>query len=688
MKNNQHNDAVGDNRSPALRPQETALRDGVDQADVLPAETCPVLQVQSTSAALASGAKQAAQCTPPVSCQIRPWLSFFFDGTGNNMDADVGTAKHSNVAKLYRVHPEDDVCNARYRIYVPGIGTYFKAVGDDGGHKAGLGMGYLGEARLNWALQEFDRRIAKHLADARSPGASIVDINVALFGFSRGAALARAFSNMLVEQRCTITSNGLRFKQGNHRFRIRFMGLYDTVASVGLPLSSNTTSPLDLLFGVKQIIHSRVTSPAFARVRPATLAFAAGAAPGADPAPGAADGHREWGEKMAISPMVEQVRHFIAAHEIRNSFPVESVSILRDGKVIKPEQFHETVFPGVHSDVGGSYRPGEGARSLVRQEKLGLIPLHSMYQFALDAGVPLLTKTQWQGFQQDDFAIAPSMLQTYNHYQSKVRGLSTLGPLVNAHMAFYYAWRFRSIRLKQQGNRKEAAEIARVDRQFQQDGRALDAEIAALERKEVATSREVAAASQRRINYIQGNYGNPRLPDLPKYDAEIRDARERHDLARDLFLRAKAKRFALPDMNDFATLVDMYDAQLVSDAKAIRAAISERGMFGGAPDPAKRQTLRPHYKALLDAFENEFIHHRGLQDETIIAFFDKYVHDSLAGFAQDATLPSDPRVIYLGGDEKYRYAHLNRQPGTEVQYAHAGGDPASSTEGHASVSQA
>ena len=44
----------------------------------------------------------------------------------------------------------------------------------------------------------------------------------------------------------------------------------------------------------------------------------------------------------------------------------------------------------------------------------------------------------------------------------------------------------------------------------------------------------------------------------------------------------------------------------------------------------------------------------------IIAFFDNYVHDSLAGFARDATLPSDPRVIYIGADVKAKYALLYR----------------------------
>jgi len=32
------------------------------------------------------------------------------------------------------------------------------------------------------------------------------------------------------------------------------------------------------------------------------------------------------------------------------------------------------------------------------------------------------------------------------------------------------------------------------------------------------------------------------------------------------------------------------------------------------------------------------------------------VHDSLADFNYDATLPSDPRVVYVGGDERAQFA--------------------------------
>ena len=73
----------------------------------------------------------------------------------------------------------------------------------------------------------------------------------------------------------------------------------------------------------------------------------------------------------------------------------------------------------------------------------------------------------------------------------------------------------------------------------------------------------------------------------------------------------------------------------------------------------RRGPLRPHYAALIEAYDNEFLHQRGLKDADIIAFFDTYIHDSLAGFAQDQTLPSDPRVMYIGGDTKMLYARLN-----------------------------
>ena len=59
---------------------------------------------------------------------------------------------------------------------------------------------------------------------------------------------------------------------------------------------------------------------------------------------------------------------------------------------------------------------------------------------------------------------------------------------------------------------------------------------------------------------------------------------------------------------------------------------------------------------LFRSYLDEFERNRGLRDAKIIEFFDDYVHDSLAGFDTDETWPSDPRIVYVGGDNKLRYA--------------------------------
>ena len=241
---------------------------------------------------------------------------------------------------------------------------------------------------------------------------------------------------------------------------------------------------------------------------------------------------------------------------------------------------------------------------------------------------------------------------------------------MNTHMALYYAWRFRAIHLKEKGDIREAQAISANSRQFETERAALDKEISGLDKENNVAMRALLQAQARRTAYLQGNYGNPDLSDLDSYDNKIAEAQDREAAAQDALLRAKARRDALPDMTHFASLVEMYDRQLLADARAIRASSTTSGGFGGASASGKREDLRPHYKVLMDAYENEYVHDNGLKDEKLISFFDNLVHDSLAGFAKDATLPSDPRVVYLGGDEKYKYAVIDRQRGKgTVEYA-------------------
>jgi hypothetical protein len=667
MKKNQKNDQVGDTLSPALKPHPKALR-ADDVAPLLSASSAAKSSrsVHITDLASLSN-RERSDLSSALTCKQTLWFSFFFDGTGNNLDADEETLKHSNVAKLYRAHVENDKKNGIYRLYIPGVGTYFKDVGDPGGTDLGLGAGSFGEERLTWALHQFDLLLARHVSRAANPTNDIVEINLSAFGFSRGAALARAFIDMFLEQRCShpTGTSVLRLKVGAYPVRIRFMGLFDTVASVGTPMSLNNTSFIGAAASsVSFCIYHRLNDRGLAEVTPVRLAFGKDARPGADPAVGHADGHNSWGERMHISPIVEEVRHFVAAHEIRNSFPLDSVTVLERGKLICPAHFHETVYPGVHSDIGGSYRPGEGGRAFAPSEKLGLIPLTHMFEYALAKGVPFLPRSAWKELQHRDFAMQISVQECYNHYLNILGAKSSLGALLNASMGLYFAWRFRAIRRKAEGDNAESNRVEQSRSTFENDRRLHGLEVAKLEKASTEATRKCNELRVRRINLVDNvNRGKTSADVIKKLDDALIDAELLQAQAQDSYLQAKAELDTIPAMNDFNAMLTMYDKQLLSDVTAIRKSMSEseKPMFGVE---TKRADLRPHYLALVTAYENEFVHKKGMTDPKLIAFFDNYVHDSLSGFAKDATLPSDPRVVYVGGDEKLKYATLGQPTDT------------------------
>jgi hypothetical protein len=134
-------------------------------------------------------------------------------------------------------------------------------------------------------------------------------------------------------------------------------------------------------------------------------------------------------------------------------------------------------------------------------------------------------------------------------------------------------------------------------------------------------------------------YARPRTAEQEKY----------HQLAikqEDVYLKACARYDTRPgSVEDLVENLELYDEQLLADAKTLKA-IWNNG----------KRPLRPHYQAVLDAYIAVYEKKSGKLDSEVIAFFDDYVHDSLAGFATDSTLPSDPRCIYTGGDTELKYA--------------------------------
>lgn len=220
---------------------------------------------------------------------------------------------------------------------------------------------------------------------ASTPKPQLVEVFIDVFGFSRGAAQARTFCNWMDD-----------LFQGDRlagvMTHIRFLGLFDTVAAVGVGASASAFT----------------------------------------------DGHQSWGDAsyLRIPARVRHCEHLVAMHENRSAFPLED---LRMGGALPP-RCRQYRFPGMHSDVGGGYAPsdqgcGPGGQD---SEKLSQIPLNHMAAAAHAAKVPLNKRLAVDDRGWDSFAIAPALQQAYDAFlQANGSGERALKDC----MLDYLAWR-------------------------------------------------------------------------------------------------------------------------------------------------------------------------------------------------------------------------------------------------------
>ena len=394
----------------------------------------------------------AAQPDPTkVSCTGNLFVGIFFDGTGNNEEEDFKKHpgdprhhKHSNVVRLFHAYPEDVKIstNLYARYYIPGVGTPFPEIGDQGG-MVGSATAWGGEPRIIWGLTRIfnavygyhygpgfisdnqARSMTEGLGGVRSLGAQrryvlkntwqtklkaaiedrkpeILQINLSVFGFSRGAAQARAFVNWLYEI-CDSVDGGWRF--AGIPLRVQFLGIFDTVASVGLA-------------GLYRFL----------------------------------EGRQSWAaDNMQVHPAVEQCLHLVAGHEVRACFPLDSVRI--DGRY--PPNAREYVYPGSHSDVGGGYMPlalGQAdwdAGSQPSNLQLARVPGFEMYCAALAAGVPFQTIQVLEKNRQADVATAlipaASTLDAFRAYcqQASIQP-GPVEDMARQHMRLYFNYRWQA----------------------------------------------------------------------------------------------------------------------------------------------------------------------------------------------------------------------------------------------------
>jgi hypothetical protein len=590
------------------------------------AATTNQVRLQSTTpleTRIAQMRKQLALAPAPsacADCQQELWISIFFDGTGNNYDADIKKRKQSNVARLFDSHREDDTTKGISRVYIAGLGTYNRDISDTGDGLVGItgnALANRGEDRIMLAFEKYDAIIKGAAARATNPVNKIRMIHLALFGFSRGAALARAFAQRMQNSYCEPDGRGgWRTKDSHHPIEIYFMGLFDTVASVGAPpaaknwmrnLRSTYSSP------------STYTNP-IGTTSAVTLAAL-------DVFLSHADGHVAWGKDMRIpgNGFIKHCEHMVAAHEFRNSFPLDLV--LDKGRY--PDYCRESVYPGAHSNVGGGYRPGEGGKSDSESELLSQIPLREMHKIAIEKGVPLKKLEELDADVLPGFAVDPVLARRYDHYMKQAGyGGKPIDELFLSHMKWYFRWRIIRV------GRTLQAEKAGIQTDEEKKLAVHDARIAKenihLEEERAQADREREQAHEAYLAAVSEVYRIGPFPENMKRKNETEAAWKKKQ---DAYYRKKQELAQQPSVGKLAGKLRQYDKEFLADSEQILRT-----------SPGK---LTRYQRMIYDAWKEP-----ALTDTEIIAFFDNYVHDSHAGFALDSTHAIDPRILYQGGDDR------------------------------------
>ena len=324
---------------------------------------------------------------PPHTTRV--YLGVFFDGTGNNKynvearkkgeismekakERDYASyfANYSNIARLWNLYKKDYISDNKTnkktyytRAYIEGIGTK-RGMPDD---MIGSGMGRLERGILGKVGDAYQEVIKEFKKDKIPSGKKknhlektvphIDELVIDIFGFSRGAAVARHFANIVntafeperEERYWSISQKDFAYRKikrqppggsfgkalekagfplGDTVIKIRFIGLFDTVAAV-----TSNAEMAPIIIGAMDGLVIRNISKGIAEV-----------IIGADGLSTAAQNCNNGNIQLSLANVNAQIAHITASDEYRANFVLNRVS-----------KGYEMRMCGVHSDIGGGY---------------------------------------------------------------------------------------------------------------------------------------------------------------------------------------------------------------------------------------------------------------------------------------------------------------------------------------------